>query len=68
MSDPEAEDCIAIGYSAGYLSGAKHVVDIGGQNGLYGYLGVCTLMELIRAAAAEETDMRRLLEDAVLVI
>jgi len=68
VSDPEAEDCIAIGYSAGYLSGAKHVVDIGGQNGLYGYRGVCTLMELIRAAAAEETDMRRLLEDAVLVI
>ena len=68
VSDPEAADCIAIGYSAGYLSGAKHVADIGGQNGLYGYHGVYTLMDLIREAAETETDMRRLLEDAVLVI
>lgn len=66
--DSEAVDCVAVGYSAGYLSGAKHVADIGGQNGLYGYHGVYTLMDLIREAAETETDMRRLLEDAVLVI
>ena len=68
VRDPSAADCVAIGYSAGYLSGAKHVVDIGGQNGLYGYQGVASMMELIRTASREETDMRRLLEDTVLVI
>ena len=66
--DCAATDCVAIGYSAGYLSGARHVVDIGGQNGLYGYQGVEALMEMIRKAAGEETDMRRLLEETVLVI
>ena len=66
--DGAAADCVAIGYSSGYLSGAKHVADIGGQNGLYGYRGVCTLMDLIREASETETDMRSLLKDAVLVI
>ena len=68
VRDPTASECIAIGYSAGYLSGAKHVVDIGGQNGLYGYQGVTELMKLICEASAVETDMRRLLEETVLVI
>ncbi len=66
--DAAAADCVAIGYSAGYLSGARYVVDIGGQNGMYGYQGVAALMEMIRKAAGEETDMRRLLEETVLVI
>ena len=66
--DGAAADCVALGYSSGYLSGAKHVADIGGQNGLYGYRGVCTLMDLIREASETEADMRSLLKDAVLVI
>ena len=62
------EECVAVGYSAGYLSGARHVVDLGGQNGLYGYQGVVRLMEMIRKAAAEEADMKKMLQDTVLVI
>lgn len=68
VDPPHDVDCIAVGYSAGYLSGAKHVVNLGGQNGLYGYRGVVTLMQMLQEAAGETADMRRLLEDTVLVI
>ncbi len=62
------EECVAVGYSAGYLSGARHVVDLGGQNGLFGYRGVIKLMEMIKKAASEEADMKKMLQDTVLVI
>ena len=67
-AEKTTEECVAVGYSAGYLSGARHVVDLGGQNGLYGYQGVVRLMEMIRKAAAEEADMKKMLQDTVLVI
>jgi nitrogenase molybdenum-iron protein alpha/beta subunit len=67
-AEKTTEECVAVGYSAGYLSGARHVVDLGGQNGLYGYRGVVRLMEMIRKAAAEEADMKKMLQDTVLVI
>jgi len=67
-AEKTAEECVAVGYSAGYLSGARHVVDLGGQNGLYGYQGVVKLMDMIEKAASEEADMKKMLKDTILVI
>ena len=61
-------DCLSIGFSAAYISGAKHVLDIAGQHGLYGYQGIMDLMGMIQEAAKKEVDLKQLLEDTVLVV
>lgn len=62
------EECLSIGYSAAYITGAAHVLDIGGQNGLYGYQGLIDLLEMMRKAATEKADLKKILDDAVLVV
>lgn len=61
-------DCLSIGFSAAYISGAKHVVDIAGQHGLYGFQGIIDLMQMIQDASKKEVDLKQLLEDTVLVV
>ena len=68
FAEPIEDECIAIGYSAGYLSGAEHVVDIGGQNGLYGYRGLKELLIKVRNAKKERSDLKKILEDAVIIV
>ena len=62
------EECIAVGYSAGYITGALHVVDIGGQNGLYGYKGLTDLLQKIRDAKDTVSDLKQILDDAVIIV
>jgi len=59
---------LAIGYSAAYLTYAPHVVDITTQHGLYGYQGLCDLLQMMCKAAGDETDLKELLDTKVLVI
>ena len=68
VSEKIGQECLSIGFSAAYISGARYVVDIAGQHGLYGFRGVLELMEMIREAAKEEVDLKKLLEDTVLVV
>ncbi len=68
MNEKFGEDCLSIGFSAAYISGAKHVLDISGQHGLYGYQGLMDLMEMIREASLKEVELKKLLEDTVLVV
>lgn len=68
ISEKFGTDCLSIGFSAAYISGAKHVVDIAGQHGLYGYQGIIDLMEMIREASVKEVDLKELLEETVLVV
>ena len=68
VEEKVSEDCIAVGYSAGYITGAKHVVDIGGQNGLYGYKGLVELLGRIREAKDKVADLKQILDDAVLIV
>lgn len=68
IADKFGEECLSIGFSAAYISGAKHVVDIAGQHGLYGYQGVMDLMEMMQAAAVKEVVLKELLNEAVLVV
>ena len=59
---------LAIGYSAAYLTYAPHVVDITTQHGLYGYQGLCDLLQMMCKAAGDETDLKELLDTKVLVV
>lgn len=61
-------EALAIGYSAAYLTYAPHVVDITTQHGLYGYQGLCDLLQMMCKAAGEETDLKELLDTKVLVV
>ena len=63
-----SEDYLAVGYSAGYISGAKHVVDIGGQNGLFGYNGLIELLKKMRETKDEITDLKKILDDAIIIV
>lgn len=62
------EESLAIGYSAAYVTGAFHVVDINGQHGLYGYNGLIELLEMMRNASMEKADLKKIIDDAVLVV
>lgn len=61
-------DCLSIGFSAAYISGARYVLDIAGQHGLYGFQGIIDLMGMIQEAAKKEVDLKELLKDTVLVV
>ena len=61
-------ECLSIGYSAAYITGAKYVVDIAGQHGLYGYQGIIDLAKMMAEAIKEPADLKKLLEDAVIVV
>lgn len=61
-------DCLSIGYSAAYITGAKHVVDIAGQHGLYGYQGIIDLAQMMEEASKETADLKKLLDEAVIVV
>lgn len=61
-------ECLSIGYSAAYITGAKYVVDIAGQHGLYGYQGIIDLAKMMEMAAKEPADLKKLLDEAVIVV
>lgn len=61
-------ECLAIGYSSAYIIGASHVVDISGQHGLYGYQGVIDLAHMMKEAAGKEADLKKILDEAVIVV
>ncbi|MBQ7942475.1 MAG: oxidoreductase [Lachnospiraceae bacterium] len=68
ISEKFGVDCLSIGFSAAYISGAKHVLDIAGQHGLYGFQGIIDLMKMIEEASQKEVELKKLLEDTVLVV
>ncbi len=67
-TDTENEERIAIGYNAGYMTEAKYVVDLVFDEKMFGYSGVCLLMEKIMKAYLEPTDLKELINRYGLVI
>jgi len=53
---------IAIGYDAGYFSGAKSVVDLIGDEGMFGYYGVELLMNRLVESITDPKDLRTMIE------
>jgi hypothetical protein len=53
---------IAIGYDAGYFSGATSVVDLIGDDGMFGYYGVELLMNLLIESVTQPKDLRTMVE------
>ena len=54
---------LAIGYEGAYLRQCDYVVDLSGDEGMYGFYGVIRLMKMLREAILEKADLRRMIED-----
>ena len=54
---------LAIGYEGAYLRQCDYVVDLSGDEGMYGFYGVIRLMRMLREAILEKADLRRMIED-----
>lgn len=67
-SDSENNEIIAIGYNAGYMTKAKYVVDLVFDEKMFGYSGVCLLMQKIMKAYLEPTDLQKLITGYGLVV
>ena len=61
-------DSLAIGMEGAYLSGSRHVADLLADLGMFGYDGVCRLMEMMEQAALTETDLKKQINDYGLVV
>ena len=61
-------EVLAIGFDAGYITGAKHVVGLASDEALFGFWGVRQLMAMLQAAWAEETDLEQMIHDYGLVV
>ena len=64
----EKEDGIAIGLEAAYVSGSKYVVPVFQDEQMYGYYGVCLLMEKLIDCVNEERDLEEVINQAGLVV
>ncbi|MDO9522379.1 MAG: nitrogenase component 1 [Methanocorpusculum sp.] len=53
---------IAVGYDAGYFAGAESVVDLLGDEGMFGYYGVELLMNLLIESVSHPKDLRKMIE------
>ena len=61
-------DCLCIGFSGGYLTKSVHVVDLMEDEYLYGFWGIEKLMEKIRFAFENKTDVNKIIAGAKLVV
>ena len=64
----DREDSISIGLEAAYVSGSKHVVSVFQDEKMYGYYGVCLLMEKLAVCILKDADLEQVIEEAGLVV
>ncbi len=64
----EHEDSISIGLEAAYVSGSRHVVSVFQDEKMYGYHGVCLLMEHLMNCIKEDADLEEVINSAGLVV
>ena len=68
FENSSVENSISIGMEAGYISGSPHVVAMFQNEGMYGFDGVCLLMEKLMASIEEETDLETVIHQVGLVV
>ena len=62
------EDCLSIGFSVGYLTKSKHVIDLMEDETLFGFWGVERLMEMLVDAYEHENSADDLIIKAGIVV
>ncbi len=61
-------EAVAIGFDSAYIAGASRVVSIVNDAGMFGYMGVVRLMQMMRESAANPEDLKQLIDDYGVVI
>ncbi|MBP3709342.1 MAG: hypothetical protein J6I73_02905 [Treponema sp.] len=61
-------DFLCVGFDAGYLTGSMHVSPLMDDDALFGFDGIAKMMDELLRAAAQESDVHKLIADAGLVI
>ena len=64
----EGHKYLCIGFDCGYMTGSNKVVNIMEDEGLYGYDGICQMMDMLVCAYHEEVDVQNMIKEAGLVI
>lgn len=54
---------VSIGFEGAYLRQSDYVVDLSGDEGMFGYYGVRRLMEMLEKAVEEKADLRKMIEE-----
>lgn len=54
---------IAIGFEGAYLRQSDYVVDLSGDEGMYGFYGVKRLMEMMANSIKKKADLRKMIEE-----
>lgn len=62
------EECLSIGFTIGYLTKSRHVVDLMEDEGLYGFYGIERLMEMLLEAYEHENSADDLIIKAGIVV
>lgn len=61
-------DALAIGFDAAYIAGTEYIAPVTMDGGMFGYDGVCRLMEELIRASGERRDLKKLIDDYGAVI
>lgn len=61
-------DVLAVGFDAGYITGARHVAGLVNDEGMFGFHGVGRLMDMLLAAYQEPADLEEMIASYGLVV
>lgn len=64
----EGEPYLCVGFDCGYMTGSKKVVNLMQDEGLYGYDGICRLMDMVKEAYHADADVYTMIKEAKLII
>lgn len=59
----EDTNIVAIGFEGAYLRQSDYVVDLSGDEGMYGYYGVRKLMGMLEKSIEEKADLKKMIDE-----
>ncbi|MEM1484157.1 nitrogenase component 1 [Oscillospiraceae bacterium PP1C4] len=68
LFDRRLKDSVAIGIDGAYLAGSRYVVDLFGDEGMFGFYGICKLMARLEQAVEAPADLEQLINGYGLVV
>lgn len=64
----EGKEYLCIGFDCGYMTGSEKVLNIMEDEGLYGYDGICRLMDMLMEAYRGTANVQNMIKEAGLII
>ncbi len=66
--DHEGDHHLCIGFDCGYMTGSTKVANLMQDEGMYGYDGICRLMDMLMEAYHGDADVKTMIKEAKLII